>query len=350
VLIRAVAARPGITWILLTPYAMTGWNAPYALSNRAGHAVHEESTNLSHVTEESPGILRVDLGWRGIPGQIASYLLMEPDALAVVEPGPGSTLPTLLRAIESLGRHPREITHVLVTHVHLDHAGSAGALARLAPRASVHVHPLGAAHLADPARLLASAARIYGDRMDELWGGMEPVPGDRLRVLEDRDPLRIGRRTLHAVDTPGHARHHHAFHDPDSGVLFGGDVTGIRLHGARYVRPPTPPPELEVERWLESLARIRALRPSLLLPTHFGGSAEVDWHLDELQDRLVRWIGWARQRLDAGDDLAALSSALQQLAYAEAAEACGAGTAAAYEEAVPSPMLAAGIHRYLTRR
>ncbi|HVG43302.1 MAG TPA: MBL fold metallo-hydrolase, partial [Longimicrobium sp.] len=120
--------------------------------------------------EESPGVHRVDLNWNGLPGQVAAYLVDAGDALAVVESGPGSTLPTLLRAVRSLGRAPEEITHVLVTHVHLDHAGGAGALLRHAPRARVYVHPRGARHLADPSRLLASATLLYGDRMDALWG------------------------------------------------------------------------------------------------------------------------------------------------------------------------------------
>src|SRR3982751_3041971 len=126
--------------------------------------------------EEYSGVHRVDLNWNGLPGQVASYLVQDGEALAVVESGPASTLPTLLAAVRSLGREPEEITHVLVTHVHLDHAGGAGALLRHAPRARVYVHPRGARHLLDPSRLLASAAGLYGDRMDELWGEMAPVP------------------------------------------------------------------------------------------------------------------------------------------------------------------------------
>lgn len=300
---------------------------------------------------EAPGVTRVDLRWRGMAGQVAAYLLADGEDLAVVEPGPGSTLPALLGALEAVGRTPAEITRILVTHVHLDHAGAAGALALLSPRARVHVHPRGAPHLADPSRLLASARRIYGDRMDELWGEMLPVEPARLRILQDGEEVAVGGRVLRAVDTPGHAWHHHAYWEPGEGLLFGGDVTGIRLAGAAYVRPPTPPPDLDVEAWLVSLERIRALRPRRLLPTHFGGSTDVDWHLDELARRLREWTDWAGARLAAGDDLDALAAALRRKAHAEAAVACGGeADALAYEEAVPSPMLAGGLHRYLTRR
>jgi glyoxylase-like metal-dependent hydrolase (beta-lactamase superfamily II) len=298
--------------------------------------------------QEAPGITRIDLQWRGLEGQIAAYVVEDQQELALVEVGPERTLPTLLAGLQAMGRAPEEVTRILVTHVHLDHAGAAGALAALAPRASVYVHPLGAAHLMDPSRLLRSAGRIYGDRMDELWGAMTPVASDRLVVLPDGGRVRVGRRTLIAVDTPGHARHHHAFHDPDAALLFGGDVTGIRLPGHSYVRPPTPPPELEVDRWLESIARIRALRPRRLLPTHFGGAADAERHLDELAERLRHWTEWARARLAAGDDLPALGEHLRDMAHREALEACGsAAAAAAYEEAVPSGMLAAGLYRHL---
>lgn len=298
---------------------------------------------------EAEGITRVDLGWRGMPAQIAAYILEDADGLAVVDPGPGSTLPTLLRALERLGRAPAEIGRILLTHVHLDHAGAAGALARIALSATIHVHPRGAAHLADPARLLSSARRIYAERMDALWGTMEPVPAERLRVLEDGDRVRVGARTLVAVDSPGHASHHHAYHEPDAGLLFGGDVTGIRLGGARYVRPPTPPPDVDVPRWLESLERIRGLRPGRILPTHFGGSTDAAWHLEDLAARLRTWTAWARARLAAGDDLPALAAALERMAHDEAVAACGSEAVARdYETAVPATMQAAGLFRHLT--
>ena len=300
--------------------------------------------------EESPGVHRVDLNWNGLPGQVASYLVDGGGALAVVESGPASTLPALLDAVRSLGREPEEITHVLVTHVHLDHAGGAGALLRHAPRARVYVHPRGARHLADPARLLASATLLYGDRMDALWGETAPVPPDRLEVLEDGAEVRVGGRRLVAVDTPGHAGHHHAFHDPDAGLVFTGDVGGIRIGGARYVSAPTPPPEIDLGAWARSLDRLRALRPRMLLPTHFGGVDDPGWHLDDLAARLASWARWTEAQAGAGVTGAALAEALRERATADIVAATGSEEAArAYEQAVPYPMMAAGLERWWAR-
>jgi glyoxylase-like metal-dependent hydrolase (beta-lactamase superfamily II) len=302
------------------------------------------------VLEEAPGVWRVDLEWMGLPGQVAAYLLADGDGLAVVESGPGSTLPTLLAAVRAIGRAPEEITHVLVTHVHLDHAGAAGELLRHAPHARVHVHPNGARHLQDPSRLLASARRIYGDLMDELWGAMLPVSPERLTVLHDGDEVRVGARTLRALDTPGHAIHHHAYHDPEAGLVFTGDVAGIRLRGAAYVTPPTPPPDVELEQWRESVRRLQALRPARLFPTHFGGVADAAWHLDDLDRRLSALGAWAGARVAAGDDVSTLAEAMRRRGTAEIVAATGSeDTARAYEQAVPYEMMAAGLHRYFTR-
>lgn len=300
--------------------------------------------------EESPGIHRVDLRWMGVPGQVAAYLVDGgADGFAVVETGPASTLPTLLAAVRALGRDPADITHVLVTHVHLDHAGGAGLLLEHAPRARVHVHPVGAPHLADPSRLLASAARIYGDRMDEMWGEMRPVPKDRLVILADGDEVRIGERILRAVETPGHAWHHHAYHDPEARVVITGDSAGIRMGGAPHVRPPTPPPDIDVARWQRTIDRLRSLRAERLLLTHFGGASDVDWHLADLSARLADWARWIERQ--AAADPAAVTEALRRKLEAEVLAAMGSSeTAAAYEQAVPSAMMAAGLLRWLKVR
>ncbi len=294
---------------------------------------------------EAPGVTRVDLRWRGLVGQVAAYLVADGGELAVIDCGPGSTLDALLRAMEAAGHDPASLTHVLVTHVHLDHAGAAGALLQAAPRARLYVHPRGARHLQDPSRLLTSAARIYGDQMDALWGTMLPVPAERMRVLHDGDEVRVGRRVLRALDTPGHAFHHHAYHDGD--LLFSGDAGGIRLGGAAYVRPPTPPPDIDVPAWRATIARMRALRAGRILPTHFGGVADVAWHLDDLEARLEDWTAWSARELAAGADLATLTEKLRAKAHAEVLAAGGTAAAALdYEAAVPSEMMAAGLLRY----
>jgi glyoxylase-like metal-dependent hydrolase (beta-lactamase superfamily II) len=303
----------------------------------------------SEVHVEAEGVVRIDHGWQ-MPRMIASYLVVDGDEAALVEAGPASTLDALLAGIRAAGVDPADVTTILPTHVHLDHAAGAGALLRHMPRARVGVHPLGAAHLADPSRLLASATRIYGDRMDELWGTMLPVPADRLDVLADGAAVRVGRRTLVAVDTPGHARHHLAFHDADAGLVFTGDVAGIRLPGSPFVLPPTPPPEFEPERWHHSIARLRALRPATLLPTHFGAAHDPERHLDELAARVADWTAWATARVAAGDDVAALARGLAEKSACEIAAATGdPPMAARYEAAVGYPMLASGLHRAVTR-
>ncbi|HEX6751772.1 MAG TPA: MBL fold metallo-hydrolase [Longimicrobium sp.] len=293
----------------------------------------------------------MDLVWNGYPRQVASYLVDGGDALAVVESGPGSTLPAVLGAVRALGRDPAEITHVLVTHVHLDHAGGAGGLLAHAPRAKVYVHPRGARHLADPSRLLASATMLYGDQMDRLWGSMVPVPADRLVVLQDGDEVRIGTRRLRAIDTPGHASHHHAYHDPDARLVFTGDVGGIRIDRAPYVCAPTPPPDIDLDAWQESLRRLRALDAAMLLPTHFGGVTDAAWHLDDLSARLRGWAAWTEAQALAGAGSAAMAAAMRHRATADIVAATGSEAAArAYELAVPYPMMAAGLARWWTVR
>lgn len=295
----------------------------------------------ARIHTEAPGVIRIDHGWGG-PGFIASYLVADGDQLALVEAGPASTRDALLAGIRAAGHDPADLTHLLLTHIHLDHAAGAGQLAALAPRAVVHVHPRGAPHLADPSRLLASAARLYGDRMEEMWGTMLPVPADRIRTLTDGETVRVGGRTIAALDTPGHAAHHLSFHDVEAGLVFTGDVGGIRLDGARYVRPPTPPPEVDTPAWLRSIDRLRALRPSMLLPTHFGGITDVEWHLDDLAARLRAWTDLAAAHTDAPT----LARALAARADAELLAAADApDLVRRYATSIPYEMMAAGLLR-----
>jgi glyoxylase-like metal-dependent hydrolase (beta-lactamase superfamily II) len=168
--------------------------------------------------------------------------------VVLVESGPGSTLSALQSALASEGYSARDVTHLLLTHIHLDHAGAAGWLARQG--AEVYVHPVGAPHLLNPEKLLASASRIYGDRMDSLWGEFLSVPEDRLRVAEDAQEIVIGNLRFLPIDTPGHAYHHYAYLFED--VCFTGDIGGVRIPGFPYMRVPMPPPELHLEKWRES--------------------------------------------------------------------------------------------------
>ncbi|HZS58424.1 MAG TPA: MBL fold metallo-hydrolase, partial [Gemmatimonadaceae bacterium] len=206
----------------------------------------------------------------------------------LIEAGPASTTPVLLSGIRSAGFDPADITRLIVTHIHLDHAGASGLLLRHFPRAKVFVHPKGAKHLIDPSKLIASAERIYGDQMQTLWGDIVPVPEDRVVIAEDQDMI----GSLKAIDTPGHAVHHHSYYDASTGTVFTGDVAGVRIDTTRYVRPPTPPPELDLDAWAKSIERLRRLEPRRLALTHFGEYEDIAWHLDDLQSRLNTWRDW----------------------------------------------------------
>jgi len=234
----------------------------------------------------SQSYVRLDHQYQGFPSGVASYLLADG---TLVDAGPASTTHTLLSGIRSAGYDPLRITRLLVTHIHLDHAGATGVLlTRHLPNAKVFVHPKGAKHLIDPSKLIASAERLFGARMGELWGEILPVPEDRVVVVQDGETI----GSLRAIDTPGHAVHHHAYFDQSNGVVFAGDVAGVRMPDSRYVRPASPPPDLDLDAWAASVERVRALEARRLCLTHFGEFDDVSWHLDDLRSRLGRWHDW----------------------------------------------------------
>jgi glyoxylase-like metal-dependent hydrolase (beta-lactamase superfamily II) len=301
-------------------------------------------------TEVEPGVFLLDHHFRGSPGVIASYLVADGDALTLIETGPASTMTTLLAGVRQAGFDPEQIERVVVTHIHLDHAGGAGALLRKLPRARLYVHPVGAPHLVDPAKLMASATRIYGDLMGPLWGEMLPVPADRLEVLPDRATLTTGQHTLRAYHTPGHADHHLALHDPEAGVVFTGDVGGVRLDGTRHIRPPTPPPEFSPEKWHASIATLRSLAPSRLYLTHFGGYDDASWHLDTLLARTWFWAGWVSGRLATGEEPASVADALREMEDVSLAQAGDPTLVRRYEEAGNYRMSVDGIARWWRKR
>jgi glyoxylase-like metal-dependent hydrolase (beta-lactamase superfamily II) len=297
-----------------------------------------------------PDLWRLDLDFQGVPGVVAAYLITDRHGHTLIETGPGSTIPALERAITAAGADLDDVTRLLVTHVHLDHAGSAGALLRLLPDARLFVHPAGAPHMIDPTKLIASATRIYGDRMDLLWGGFEPCPKERVVILPDGAEVRCGSRTLRALHTPGHASHHIAFHDPEHRTVFTGDVAGVRLDGAKYVRPPTPPPDIDIEAWHASVDRIRAADPHALDLTHFGRFTDPMRHLDELMRRLDQWTAWAAKRLGDGATADVMVRELKDYSDAEIVGECtDPSLAEAYELGTPSGMTVDGLVRYLKR-
>lgn len=248
------------------------------------------------------GISYVDLDFLGVPGIIATAVLHGPGGVALIDPGPSSTLPALHAALARAAIPLRDVRALVLTHIHLDHAGATGTLVREHPALRVYVHERGAPHMIDPARLVASATRLWGSEMDRLWGEVNPVPRESLIVLSGDERIGTGGRDLDVAYTPGHAAHHVSYYDRASGIAFVGDTAGIRL-AAGFVLPPTPPPDIDLEAWSSSLARISRWSPETLFVTHFGPSSPTSVHLTEMADHLQLTGGLAQASLARdGDD------------------------------------------------
>ena len=293
--------------------------------------------------------ITIDLLFRGQPGVVAAYLLTSPGHAALVETGPSSTLPALLAGIERAGVALESIREVLVTHVHLDHSGAAGLLLRHLPNATLYAHERGVPHLIDPAKLVASAARIYGALMGPLWGEVLPVPAERLVALRDGDTVWAAGRRIEVLYTPGHASHHVAFRMEDD-TVFTGDVGGIRLPDCAYVRPPTPPPDLDLELWDASIERLAAIDAPAFYPTHFGRCEGTAAHLRELRARLRAWEALVLDGLRSGQDRAAITTTMRGREDAELLMAAGPDAVVRYETAGAYAMNVSGYERYLRKR
>ena len=289
----------------------------------------------------------LDLEFQGTPHVIASFLIHGPAGPVLVETGPASTLPVLHDKLERLGVRPHDVRDVLVTHIHLDHAGAAGQWARQGAR--VFVHPLGAPHLIDPAKLLASAARIYGDRMHALWGEIVPAPAECVVAVPDGAVIEAGGLRFRVLETPGHAFHHHVYGLGD--VAFAGDAAGILLPGNTWIDLPAPPPEFDLEAWKTTLGRLRAAGFRTLYRTHFGATSDVASELDRFERVLDQAVAWIREMTAQGLDRDAMTA---EFGARMRAWATRLGTAEAdahaYELANPRSMSVDGISRYLRKR
>ncbi len=267
----------------------------------------------------------IDLMHLGRPRVICAWVVGD----VIVDPGPTSCLDALLDGLE--GMVPRAL---LLTHIHLDHAGATGSLVRRWPELEVHVHERGARHMIDPSRLLASATQLYGEDMDRLWGEFVPVPEERIRVLRGGEQL-FGDDGFTVAYTPGHASHHVSYlHD---GIAFVGDVGGVRITPAGPSIPPTPPPDIDLGQWQDSISLIEGWQPRRLAMTHFGASDEVTAQLEEVGSRLERWADLVRHAEFPAFD-AAVRSEIEDLAEP--------GSADAYAQAAPRDQLYAGLRRY----
>jgi glyoxylase-like metal-dependent hydrolase (beta-lactamase superfamily II) len=247
------------------------------------------------MTTLASGLDYIDLNFLGRPGIIATAILQSSAGVALVDPGPATTLVDLKRQLISKGLRLEEIHHLLLTHIHLDHAGGVGALLRECPNAMVLVHERGAAHMIEPSRLLASATRLYGTDMDRLWGQMVPVPADRVQALAGGERILVAGRELEVAYTPGHASHHVCYFDRGSRIAFVGDTAGIRR--GNYVMPPLPPPDIDLEAWRASADRILAWDPDTLFLTHFGPFHGPRPHFQELFARIADWSARVRRLL-----------------------------------------------------
>lgn len=284
------------------------------------------------------------LGRRGI---IAATALETEDGIALFDTGPESTFKNISAELTGIGARVEDVRHVFLSHIHFDHAGAAWRFAEAGAR--IYVHPRGAPHLIDPTRLVESATRIFGDEMEKLWGRIAPVREENVRVLRDGDRVRLGGWEVRALETPGHASHHHVYYWDDN--IFGGDIAGVRIGGGPPI-PPFVPPELDVESWLESIAKIRALNAAHLYLPHFGlAPGFVAAHLDALAERVRRWSEWFLDRMRAGEDETQLIPAFAQY-EADDLKSGGATESEVrdYETADPSYMAVSGALRYWRKR
>ena len=278
----------------------------------------------------------------GRAGIVAATALETKDGIALFDTGPESTFDNVIADLRKVGFDAKDVRHVFLSHIHFDHAGAAW---RFAQTATVYVHPRGAPHLIDPAKLIESATRIFGSDMERLWGKIAAVPQERVKILENNDVVHVPPFEIRAIATPGHASHHHIYHWNDN--VFGGDIAGVRIGNGSPI-PPFVPPELHVESWLDSIAKIKKLNPANLYLPHFGKvDGSIPEHLDLLDQRVARWSEWFRERICAGDDESKLKSTFAQLEHGELRkDGANQEDVDGYEAADPSYMAVGAAIRY----
>jgi len=273
-------------------------------------------------------ITLLDTYWTGRPRSIAAALLESDGHRSLIDPGPGCTLEKLRSELASCGISVSDLDAILLTHIHLDHAGVTGSLVRENPRLTVYVHKIGAPHVNNPSRLLASAKRLWPDGIQRLYGEVLPVPHQNLKILQGGETLMLGQRKIEVVYTPGHASHHVSYFDHEEGVAFVGDTAGIRIENAPYILLATPPPDIDLTQWDSSFAAILGRRPTRLFLTHFGFSDNPPAHITEYRERLHRWSAIAAKAIASSPDhetalktfLAAIDTEVRQFLPADEVE------------------------------
>ena len=291
-------------------------------------------------------VITLDLNFQGKKQTIASYLIRHSTGVVLIESGPGSSLAGLQAGLAANGFSAADVTHVLLTHIHLDHAGAAGWLARQG--AQIHVHPVGAPHMLNPEKLLASAARIYGDQMEKLWGEFLPVPENQLKIAKDKEEIVIGNLHFIPIDTPGHANHHYAYLFED--ICFSGDVGGVRIPGFQYLRLPMPPPELHFGKWRESIAQLKNEKFKRIAPTHFGIFDDPVWQLTAVERDLDQAERWLEKAMTSQPEIETLRRQFKDWMNEEGLQqGLTPEVMTAYELANPPGMSADGLQRYWTK-
>ncbi len=258
--------------------------------------------NSRYTTSSMLATTILDTNWMGRPRSIAAVLLESDGHRAIIDPGPASTLPTLRQHLGSRGIGVSDLNAVLLTHIHLDHAGATGALIKENPNLEVYVHEAGMLHMADPSKLLASAERLWPGELGHLFGETLPVSFGNLRMLKGGETVALGSRKLDVVYTPGHASHHVSYFDSSDGTAFVGDTTGFHIEAEPYVVPLAPPPDIDLEIWNASLDAIAARHPARLFLTHYGYSNNPTAHIAEYRQNLQRWSALAEEILQSTPD------------------------------------------------
>lgn len=295
-------------------------------------------------------ITTLDDLWMGRPRSVAAALLESEGHRAIIDPGPGSTLDTLRQQLRAHGIGLGDLDAILLTHIHLDHAGATGALVSQNPRLAVYVHKNGAPHVIDPSKLLASAQRLWPSDLQRLFGETLAVPAENLRILEGGETLKLGSRQVEVVYTPGHASHHVSYFDKEEGVAFVGDTAGVRIEGNSFVMPATPPPDIDLGIWDKSFATILQRKPERLFLTHFGYSDNPSEHILLFRERLHQWAALAEEILRTAASDSAAMDLFMSATNAEISQYLPADEAGHYAFSAGLNLSFLGLARYLRKR
>jgi glyoxylase-like metal-dependent hydrolase (beta-lactamase superfamily II) len=292
----------------------------------------------------------LDLNWMGRPHAIGAVLLESDGHCAVLDPGPTSTLETLRAQLRARGLSVSDLEAILLTHIHLDHAGASGALLRENPNLRVFVHSKGAAHLTDPSKLLASAGRLWGDDLGRLFGETLPVSEQNIQIIDGRETVLVGTRKFEVAYTPGHASHHVTFFDQREGLAFVGDTAGIRIANGPYIMPATPPPDIDLAVWEQSLAVILERQPAKLFVTHFGYAENPPKHIAAFRERLHRWADITEKALQSTSELEVALQLFLEQTQTEMLEYLSSADAEQHAFTAGLPLSFLGLARHIRKR